>query len=601
MKINPEKFRSPSYVFFLYVLTASLVLLIFRYIFPGEDSPLPIFSRDWRLIQGLITIISLFPAIALSALVVPFGIASGDEDAYTIYSSRLFLRMISPLTTAIVSAGLFAVLFFLVLPLARNHENNMRFQGEMYRMARERAFEHARAGEWIEASQFIGISDSIWNDSPELTELRTDIGIRIAEIQLVNQVSETPPGVSIASLPGQWDPVDAPDAIEKGEVALREGRFFDAHWLATLGRRIAREGSPEEAAASRLASLAWNEIQNLQPTAAELHAHALYRLKMSGYQAMVSGEWIRAFYIFQELVELSPNDPDALNFLEISDAETRKVAFFIDEMEVSPGETLTNAVFSLPWEQESWQQGSGLGGRLVMRVTSLSSTPDVAYGIGLEFMVFNSDAHLLLSLEAPYAKFLPIVLDNQHKVLVMMRALDRHDSERYREPLWSASTGVPIGGSGIYHAGSAQVTLNVSYETFLMLSQMRQGLPSMQFSELYAAKDISLEAGYIPEVFEAEILNRLGACLFFLPMAVIAIVIGWNFRAIRRPRYFFALSLPLLPVVFNVIVYLCRTILSIVGTSLIFAVGFSAAFPLFIGILSVCFLLSLILLAAQHG
>ena len=592
MKIKIEALRSPGSIYCMYVAVGSLLIFIFRYMFPGEEAPLLIFSQDWRAIRGLLTVIALFPALSLSALVIPFGIPSGESEGYTKYSSHLFRQMISPLTTAICASGIYAVLFFLVLPLAQNHESNLRFQGDMFRMARDRALEHGRAGEWIEASQFIGIADSVWENSPPLANLRTEVEVRLDESSFIERQLDIHGGVLASSLPGYWDPVDAADAIEKGETAFNERRFFDAHWLATLGRRIAQDGSPEEAAASWLASRAWNEIQSLRPTEAELQAFAIHRLKMEGYQAVISSEWIRAFYIFSELVELSPNDPDAWNFLAVSEAETEKVAFFVDEINVTSGETLTGTVFSLPWSLEN---GIVRQGRSVMRVASLSSTPDVAYGIGIEYMVFDSNARPLLNLEALYAKFLPITLDGQHKVLVMMRTLDRHDSVRRWEPEWNAWENT------IYHPGSAQITLNVSYETFLMLSHMRQELSGMQLSELFAAKDISQETGFIPQVYEAEILNRLGACLFFLPMAVIAIIIGWNFRAKRRPRYLFFLSFPILPLVFNSIVYLCRIILSIVGTSLIFAMGFSAALALFIVILSLSFVLSLILLAAQHG
>jgi hypothetical protein len=105
--------------------------------------------------------------------------------------------------------------------------------------------------------------------------------------------------------------------------------------------------------------------------------------------------------------------------------------------------------------------------------------------------------------------------------------------------------------------------------------------------------------GYIPEVFEAEIINRLGSCLFFLPMAVVAIVIGWRYRAKHRPRYFFVLLLPVLPVVFNGMVNLYRIILNSIGISLILNLGFSLALTALIVILVFSFILSLILLAAQ--
>jgi hypothetical protein len=506
--------------------------------------------------------------------------------------------MMSPLVTAICAAGLYALLFFLVLPLARNSEANMRFQGEMYRLARDQAFAHRREGQWLEASQFIGICDTVWKNSPELTDLRTEVEIRLDESRteagLRQAAREQSAGVS--ALPGQREPVDATEALALGRAALNDGRIMDAHWFGTLAGRIARTGSPEAADASRLASSAWNQIEQQRPSPLENRAYSLYQLKLSGYEAMVSGDWIRAFYLFQELIGLDPLDPDAERFLAASERGTREIAFFIDELEISSGETEIGTIFSLPGQSSTMYGGvrSASQARSVMRVSSLSALPDVAYGIGIEYMAVDSGAGLLFSLRSTYAKFLPITIDGQRQVLVLMRALERYDSSQRWEPEWSIPEGSPA-------RGAAQVILPVSYETFLMLAQMRHGLASLQIRDLFTVRTIAPGTGYIPEVFEAEILSRLGSCLFFLPMAIVAIILGWSYRARRQPRLYFVLMLPVLPLVCNGLAYLCRTGLSIIGTSLVLAIGFSAALPLFIAIVAFSFLLTLILLAAQHG
>jgi len=602
MPLSRNSLRSPAFVFIAYVAAASLVILGFRLIFPSEVSPLPIFSRDWRLIRAAIEILSLFPAIAFSALIVPFGIPSPDEGTYTRFSPHFLQRMRPPLVTAICAAALHALLFFLILPLAQNFEENMRFRGEMYRLARDEAQAHAREGEWVEASQFIGVCDSVWKDSPELASLRAEVEIHLEEslanTGLARLLAER--SANISALPGQREPFNAAEALALGEMAFGEGRFLDAHWLATLGRRIAREGSPEAAASARLAARAWNQIESQRPSPEEIRAYSMYQLKLSGYEAMVSGDWIRAFYVFQELAELTPLDPDVERFLAASEKGTREIAFFIDELEVSPGETQVGTIFSLPGQQGGPSR-VGRQDRAVMRVTSLTASPDFAYGIGVEYMAFDSRANLLFSLRAPFAKFLPITLDGQMQVLVLMRALDRNDSANHWEPQWSVPEDSSQNAMRLEDYGMAQITLAVSFETFLMLAQMRHGLPSLNISELFAVTAIAPETGYIPQVFEAEILSRLGSSLFFLPMAVVAIFIGWRFRARRRSHYFIVLLLPVLPLVFNGLVQLCKTGLSVIGASLILAVGFSAALPLFIVILALSFLLSLILLASQHG
>jgi hypothetical protein len=592
MQVDKETAHSPPAIFFMYVAAASFLILMFRLIHPGEAAPLSIFSRNWRLIRGLLDIIALFPALSFSALVLPFGLTV-EEDTHSGFQ-HIFQRLMVSLITAMCAAGLYALLFFLILPLAQNYEENMRYQGDMYHLAKERAQVHSQNGDWLQVSQFIGICDSVWPESPELTDLRNELEVHMDELRLGGRnfgSKDTPRtlnSASLSALPGQGKPVDAADAIVLGETALTEKRYFDAHWYATLGERLAKENSPEKTKAAWLASRAWNQIESLRPTDRENRVYSIYQLKLSGYEAMHAGDWIQAYYIFQELLGLTPNDPDAKNYFAICQKGTTEIAFFMDEMEVSINETLTNVIFSLPAHQNRGQD------RSVMRIASFSYTPDYAYGTGIDYMVFDTDAHPLLHLQAPYAKFLPMTLDDKEQVIVLMRALDRHDRTRRWEPEWTAQNNT------VYHPQMAQVILDIDYETFLMLPEMRQGLPSLDINTLFAASSIAGETGYIPEVFEAEVINRLGSCLFFLPMAVLAIIIGWCYRAKQRPRYFFVLLLPVLPIVFNSMVYLYRIVLNSVGISLIINFGFSLALTALIGILALSFIFSLILLAAQR-
>jgi len=596
-----ERLQSPVFIFVLYVAVAFCLMLGFRTIFPGEAPPLPILSTSWWITRWLMDIVALFPALALSALVIPFC-TSGfrEEDPNDKFSPDLFKKRFSvPIITAISASALYALLFFLVLPLAQNHERNMRFDGEIYRMAVSRARYHIEAEEWVKASHFIGLSNSVWENSPELVPLRNEVEINLEQERMTRR--ERPvmgrPDIALSDIPGQWDPVDTAEAMAMSRAAYDEGRLFDAHWLATLGRRLAGNNSPEQVAAAQFAARTWNLIESQRPTENQRRMHELFELKLYGYRAMQSGDWVRAFFTFQELTELTPADPDVRNFLELSTRELDNVAFFTDEMTITVGNTITGVVFSLPAELGAWR------GRAVLRLASLSSTPDVAFGVGLEYMLFDHQSRLMLHLHAPYAKFRPLSIGftgypeaRRQYVTVLMRALDRNDHERYWEPTVEFSA-----GDFVYRPGSAQLILNVGYETFLLLSQMRQEISGMHLGELFEASRLSVETGYIPQVFEAEILNRLGSGLFFLPVAIAAIVAGWYFRTWRFPRFLFSPLLVVLPVVFNAIAHAIRAGLNIIGISLTLAVGFPVAIVIFSAILALAFFCSLFLLAAQRN
>jgi hypothetical protein len=589
MTSNSLTRHSPLFIFAVYVVAASVIIMVFRYIFPGETSPLPIFSKTWKYVRGFIEVITLFPALAFSGLVIPFGMPSEDdflEGEET--PQNLFHRFETPIVTAIIAAVLYALLFFLVLPLAQNSEKNMRFQGELFKLAKGRAEAHRKAHEWVQASQFIGICDSVWKNSPELDDLRVDVKINIDKLEASGRrQGEKPRTADASALPGQKEPVDAGEAIFMGEAAFNKGEFLDAHWLATLAERIARPGSPEVVKAAALAAKAWNQIEAFQTSIGEEKAYKLYLLKKSGYEAMLSGDWIRAYYIFKEHAAESPNDPDTKRYLAKCEEATKEIAFFIDEVEVSLGDTQTNVILSLPVVE------NGLSGRSVIRIMYLSITPDFAYGTGIEYMAFDAQSRLMSSLSAPDAKILPITIEGRRQVHVLMRALDRNNPDKRWEPEWHVR-------NANSRLDGAQLILDMPYETFLEVVKLRQGLGSLRINELFTAAEMANKAGYIPQMYEAEIFNRFGNCLFFLPMAIIAITMGWYFRARRRPRYLFVPLLPVFPVVFSGIVFLYRKTISVLGASLIFAMSFSRAVVFLIIFLSLSFFISLIILVKQH-
>jgi len=600
MTFNFEKLRTPSFIFIVYTLVAVLLVLLFRFIFPGSESPLPIYSRNWRLLHGLLEIFNLFPAIALSALVIPFGLASFEEH-YQSFSDMFFKRLMSSVIVAICASVIYCVIFFLALPVTKTYTDNLRYSGDLYKLAKLNLQKNSEEGDWVGASQFLAICDRIWYHSPELNTIRDEVAINL-NVHILDEgegrflarealsrdrraLPSDSRGAEIVPLSEDQSPLNASQAISMSRRAFDEMRYFDAHWLATLGTRLAISGSPEAANAARLASEAWNFISSQAPNARERRLLELYNLKLSGYQAMESGDWIRAFYIFQELLSYTPDDPDAKNYIIVSERNAKETAFFIDEMELSLGEILNGAIFSLPREISS-----GLSGRAALRFGSLTTSADVAYGIGFEYMEFDQFMNLKASVASRYAKLVPITIKGKQQVLVLTHALDRENRDNSYEGEW--------------HLGSSAtgaIFLDINYEELLLISSVRQGLINLKMNELFDAAKKLNNAGYIYQIFHAEILNRLGSALFFLPMAIIIIVIAWRYRAQSKPRYLFALLLPVLPVVFHGFVYLYRSVFNTMGIWLVLSLGFSAALAVYIIALAVALFVSLIVLAAQHS
>ena len=344
----PKKvFSSPLAGLLGYSLLSLLLIVGFHFIFPGQEAPLRIFSVPWRIVRGILAYIGLYPALALSALALPFASSYDERERYPRFSPRFFDRVSRPLLAAIAAAMIYGLLFFLALPLARRVETRYRQGGELFRMARERTGEFVEAEDWAQADQFLGICERIWPESPETASLRVSVAIGLEDYR---PAAASPlPQADQIPLPGH-EPLGPGEALVLAEQALREERYFDAHWLANLGMRLAKAGSVEAAEGARLAGYAWNAISSLEPNAQEQQVYGLYRQKRDGYEAMVAGDWVRAFYIFQDLLGKTPLDPDVRRFFAMCEQGVATVAFFSDEMRLALGDILTGVVLSLPGE-----------------------------------------------------------------------------------------------------------------------------------------------------------------------------------------------------------------------------------------------------------
>ncbi|MDR1373481.1 MAG: hypothetical protein LBJ24_00755 [Treponema sp.] len=589
--LKKEQILSPLGIFILYAAVAFAAILGFRFIFPDRAAPLRNLSGSWRIIQGILNYISLFPALALSALVIPFGFQYGDRERYPRFSSRFLDRVKGPVIAAVAVYGL---LFFLVLPLTQRREAKLLYEGNLFRLAKERAGEFAEGGDWPQAAQFIALCDRIWPNSPETASLKAavSIGYEAYRMSLPDPTTDafSAAGWEAIGIPGQQNPVDAAQALNLAEKALREERYYDAHWLANLGMRLARPGSVESSESARLAGYAWNAVSSLEPNSRERQTHDLYHRKRSGYEAMVSRDWVRAYYVFKDLREKTPGDPDVVRFLAMSEQGVAAAAFFTDEMKLAVGDILTGAVFSVP---------GASGGRSVLRAASLSTFADFSFASGLELAACDSVGRFLYRMEAPYGKFLPFTLEGESKTLLLMRALDRADERVRLEPLWTFSEN--LRSPEMELLGNVQLLLDISYEDMLLHAKALQGMDNLLIGDLFAAAKNLENYGYIPQVFQAEILSRIAEPALLLSAAVFSIAAGWSFRARKRPRYIGAPMLGILPLVFTGVVYCYRSAAAVLMTYMVIALPFSTA--LFICTITavLLFILSLITLAARHG
>jgi hypothetical protein len=580
---------TPTHKLCIYLVLAFAAIMLFRLIVPGGIPPISPFAVKWRLFRGVLTLADWFPALLLSAFIVPFGYRVKEAE------DRVFIpgELAPAVIRAIVASCIYALILFFVVPAVSDAVNNMQSQSTLYDKSRTAVRGMLFRGgtlapgaltdtELSAARQFIAVCDRIWPEGSDMVDERAAILSEIAYREIPPSVQDEAVKPALRPFTGQRQPVNAAEALRFAAEAMDGKRFYDAHWLAVLAGRLAPDGSVEQNAASRLSSQAWGALEQFEPSDADIRAHDNYRTKREGYEAMIAEDWIRAYYIFIELRLLTPADPDLEKFITKCEDGLRSAAFFTDEVAMTSPLLKTDAVFSVPRIES--------GGRIVFRAGSISVFSDTAYALNIEILGFDAQHRPAYSITAPYAKIVPI--GGRARSVIYMRALDRHNKDLRWEAAWE---GMREGA-----AGGAELVIDIAYEDIIIACESEVTDTNYRFASLHAASERLVRYGFIPEVFSVLEIRSISEPLMLLPLSILAVIIGWRYRVrSRRARYVLFPMLVVLPIVFNTLVHLCRHLTNLLAIWLVLSANLPAAIAVNIGLTAGLFIIAIIGLAYQ--
>jgi lipopolysaccharide export LptBFGC system permease protein LptF len=561
--------------------------------FSSEPIPLPIYNISWPLVGALIEFISLFPIILFSAIALVFVFSIFEEQNHSRFSPQFLSSMAKPLITIIGATAVYGILLLLFQPMLFDSRYRMHTQAQLFTDAKTKATEEIQREDWKEAAIHLAICERIWKQSKETQELRDKLAVaqekeRGKLIDLEHQspekgYMETPEGL-IPLLSGQRSPVTIREALTLAESNLKRNKAFDAHWYASVAKKMAKPGSPEATEATRLATQAWNAIAEQKPTTQEKNAYRIYKDKLEGYNAIQSGDYIRAYYIFNALSQEVPSDPDVKKYKETALAGTKKVAFFQDEAIKSVGETLSYGLFSIPIHDN---QGGNLG-LGILKIDTLTILSDVSYGTKVTFQILNTAGVLQQSVQSDYAKFSPFA---ENKTLMLLKAIDKNNKNLVWEPRWTGTAGKQ----------ETYLVLDISYEDFLLASHAQTNSRNLSVLELFNAQKKLASYGFIPQIFQLELLNRIMDPFLCLVLSIVTLALSWRLRPVKKPGFIVFPMVLLLPIAFFLILEGSRIIGTMINTALL--LHFSMTFTVIICILNELILLffAIFFLAGQRS
>jgi hypothetical protein len=369
--------------------------------------------------------------------------------------------------------------------------------------------------------------------------------------------------------------------------------------MANLANRIAKPGSPEAAQALLLASEAWNSVAALEPNRQKKDEYATYRRKREGYAAIISEDWIKAYYIYKELSGRYPTDPDIEKFLDLSKEGMAGIVFFLDEVNTATGHVETELIVSLPRKSA---EGRSIG-RGVLKVQSITMLPDASYAVGISYLGMDIAGEEIFRVEAPYGKLVPYLHSRfdpeqetegqEQKTLVRLTAMDKDRQSLQWEASWTGKKPFP--------AEQSQLMLDIPYEDLRLVSQARHGVRALSMIELAEAERRLENYGYAAEVFRAELIRRIANPFAFLSLCVFAITFGWRLRAKKSAGLVGIIMVAVLPLVFSALMQAMFVAGDTMNTWLVLSIPFAPAAMIFLGAQLVLFLGSLVFLAGQRG
>lgn len=359
--------------------------------------------------------------------------------------------------------------------------------------------------------------------------------------------------------------------LERSKEAAEKKQWFDAHYWAQLAVDACDGTNTNLPAATQAANYAWKQL-NLPVEFDNSAEREYYKKKREGYKAYVSGDDLKAYYIFLSLGE-SPaekrKDPDVIKFFELAKENVENQYFFFDETEnMNQLADSQNVYFTLDYPDGT------------SNVFYISKSMDIKRDGGLvryleDFNVihYDSNGDFRYSFHVPYAKVTAQLVseidESNHASLgisrkwksvpvITLQSVDRTTEGVISKPVFEFDrTGIPVhildklGMKALEEEDSmtsvisfvnvpksTMMILPMPFSDFHVINEASSGADTMSLLSLYKFLPDAVEYGFSKEVFVENFLQRITYPFIALIMLILCASIAWNYR-IDDPKEIF--------------------------------------------------------------
>lgn len=389
-----------------------------------------------------------------------------------------------------------------------------------------------------------------------------------------------------------------PELFKKATEYYAKEDYFNAHYYSSLVLEISKLNYANRDYAKQLASDSWNKLLHIDAFENDLSKEVFQR-KKEGYIALSSGDYSKAYYIYQDLLEKYPLDYDIKNFYETSKELLGTRYFFIDEtLDKQQFEKFRNVFFTIP------RLDGGKDIISIKGITSIDTTGGrVQYLRGFSVVSYDKNEEWIMSLSVPYAKMCSMPLENMSQELtdyigefsktkfvpyLFLKSVDRKYENIFITPRIETKDGLNLISATSY-------VMPIPFEDFAMLCDVSHGPETMSLISLYKFSKVASDYGYSSEIYSQSLINRFSYPVILLICFLLASIIAWNSRILSEDSFKFSwlLLFPVIIVLAYAFIQCFRFMMSLVFYAILVFVAFVGNGAVFISLFILLFVLFL--------
>src|SRR5574344_377697 len=569
--------------------------------------------KSYTFFRGLSWFLTILPAVLISGFMIGCAIQwkTNTEDSRKKYSPAMFERYKKVLLVGIVLTFVLTFSAEVFVPSVEMHqitaEQNPAMLTKYLSLGKTALAEDHAMLAWQYAEQAYAIYPkkadvaTFYKNAKDAKDLAASAAVAnpAAVDKIVNPIQDANNGLTVKQM------------IEKSQQAATDKQWIDAHYWATLAITACSGTDTNLAAAQEAANTAWNNLNN--PVAFDsTEQKNFFDRKKEGYKALMNGDDLQSYYIFNELYATHSSDPDVVHYFDLAKERVQAQYFFIDEVsDLKKVETKRNVYFCLPYADGSkdivYIQGD----------VSLKQAGNVIrYLDGLTIISFDKSGLFKKKMYVPYAKMIedPVTVfgEEEKNVLgitpkiktvpyIQLYSVDRMTKGVVCKPTYEYA---PSGQSKLAAPSEASyLVLPMPYGDYSLLNEATAGAASMPYMSLIRFVTKSTLYGYAQEVFSQSLVQRGVYPLFLLILIVFAAAFAWNYRVGERDLFRFK-WLFLFPV-FSAVVYVvidCRKyLLTLLNYAFVGTCGQYALLVAFVAYVLLFFFVTMIFMARRSS